>query len=45
MLIKDWKCFEKAVAYQYTYRSSHILPALMVKCHFKKGIPLYLRST
>ena len=30
----DWKSFAKAVTYQHTYMLSHILPALLIKCHF-----------
>ena len=29
------KSFKKAVSYQYTCRLSHILPALLFKCHFE----------
>ena len=34
-MLKDWKSFEKAVTYQLTYRLLHILPALLVECHFE----------
>ena len=33
--VKGLKSIKKAVAYQHTYRLLHILPALLVKCHFE----------
>ena len=47
-MLKDRKSIEKAVAYQHTYRLSHVLPALLAKCHFENVyvcIRLYIRST
>ena len=35
---------EKAVAYRHTYRLSHILPALLVKCRFE-NVYVYIGST
>ena len=35
IMLKDWKSFEKAVTYHHTYILLHILPALLVECHFE----------
>ena len=35
VMLNNWKLFEKTVSYQLTCRLWHILPALLVKCHFE----------
>ena len=35
VMLNNWKSLEKTVSYQITYRLWHLLPALLVNCHFE----------